>query len=86
LNNCKKHAGKKEACLLIEVKNKRVSMEIKDTGTGFSFTQSEEIPSLGLRSMKERTEALGGRFILLSELGKGTMVRVEMPVTKGESK
>ncbi|KMJ58025.1 histidine kinase [Bacillus sp. LL01] len=86
LNNCKKHAGKKEACLLIDVKNKRVSMEIKDTGAGFSFTQSEEIPSLGLRSMKERTEALGGTFTLLSELGKGTMVRVEMPVTKGEKK
>lgn len=85
LNNCKKHSGKKEACILIEVKNKRVSMEIKDTGTGFSFIQTEELPSLGLRSMKERTEAIGGRFILLSELGKGTMVRVEMPLAKGEN-
>ncbi len=86
LNNCKKHAGKKEACLLMEVKNKKVSMEIKDAGAGFSFTQSEKIPSLGLRSMKERTEARGGTFTVLSELGKGTLVRIEMPVTKGEKK
>ncbi|QFT88159.1 Sensor histidine kinase LiaS [Bacillus sp. THAF10] len=86
LNNCKKHAGIKEACMNIEVKNKHVSMEIIDKGAGFSFTQSKEIPSLGLRSMKERTEALKGKFTVISELGKGTVVRVEMPVTKEENK
>ena len=86
LNNCKKHAGTKDACLNIEVKNKKVTLELIDKGAGFSFHQSEAIPSLGLKSMKERTESLQGKFTVLSELGKGTIVRIEMPVTKEEKK
>ncbi|CAG9621770.1 GAF domain-containing sensor histidine kinase [Sutcliffiella rhizosphaerae] len=84
LNNCKKHSGTKSACIHMEVKNNEVRLEIMDNGNGFSFKQSEVIPSLGLKSMKERTESLKGTFTILSELGKGTIVSIQMPVTKEE--
>lgn len=85
-NNCKKHAGTREAMLRIKIENKRVIFEIEDFGAGFSVDQSEFIPSLGLTSMKERTEAFGGVFTLVSRLGHGTKVQIEMPVKKEEKR
>ncbi|WP_408055249.1 GAF domain-containing sensor histidine kinase [Sutcliffiella halmapala] len=83
-NNCKKHAGTREAMLRIEIENKSVVFEIEDFGAGFSVDPSEFIPSLGLSSMKERTEAFGGIFTIDSRLGQGTKIRIEMPVKKEE--
>lgn len=85
-NNCKKHAGIREAMLRILVENKQVIFEIEDRGAGFSVHESKEIPSLGLRSMKERSEALGGCFSVRSKLGHGTKVRIEMPVKREENR
>ncbi|MGM0837845.1 MAG: GAF domain-containing sensor histidine kinase [Bacillota bacterium] len=85
-NNCKKHAGIRQAMLRIVVENKQVIFEIEDAGAGFSVHDSNEIPSLGLRSMKERSEALGGCFSVWSKLGHGTKVRIEMPVKREENR
>lgn len=80
LNNCKKHAGSKQSKISITVKNKRVIMIIEDAGCGFHYDPKEKIPSLGLASMKERTEMLKGIFTLKSELGRGTKIQVEIPI------
>jgi two-component system, NarL family, sensor kinase len=80
LNNCKKHAGSKHSTICITVKNKKVWMIIKDAGCGFHYDPEETIPSLGLASMKERTEMLKGIFALHSEIGKGTKIQVEIPI------
>ncbi|WP_246939038.1 GAF domain-containing sensor histidine kinase [Bacillus pinisoli] len=79
LNNCKKHAGTKLAFVNIEVKKHLVTMEIKDVGCGFHWVDEEDIPSLGLASMKERTKLLGGAFTLKSQLGVGTSIMVSIP-------
>lgn len=54
-------------------------LEIKDDGQGFD-PQSSFSGHLGLHSMRERTEKLGGRFELSSQPGRGTTVRVWLPV------
>ena len=38
------------------------------------------LPKLGLAGMEERARLLGGNLRLLSELGKGTSIEVEIPV------
>lgn len=80
LNNCKKHANTKKTKIKIEVKNKKVTMEIKDTGCGFYYNSKEKIPSLGLASMKERTEMVNGVFSLFSEIDKGTTITIQIPL------
>jgi two-component system, NarL family, sensor histidine kinase UhpB len=58
-------------------------LEIQDDGQGF------ELPArwihlareghLGLIGARERTEAIGGRFEVLSSPGEGTLVRAVVP-------
>jgi signal transduction histidine kinase len=38
------------------------------------------VPRFGLSTMRERAEAIGSRFILDAEPGKGTRVVVQVPV------
>ncbi len=79
LNNCKKHANTKKAVIEIKVKEKLASMKIKDRGCGFHYTEGEKIPSLGLASMKERAELLGGKLNINSVIGKGTIITILIP-------
>ncbi|MFT4417303.1 GAF domain-containing sensor histidine kinase [Fredinandcohnia humi] len=79
LNNCKKHSGVLKSQIMIRVTSKMVTMKIKDNGCGFHYVEGQKIPSLGLSSMKERSEALKGTFTLASEIGKGTAISIEIP-------
>lgn len=79
--NCKKHSGQLniEIALYTNQKNK-VVMVISDQGAGFQYNEKTKLPSLGLKSMKERVEGLNGHFCLQTEAGKGTMITVTIPV------
>jgi signal transduction histidine kinase len=62
----------------------RVSMCIEDAGIGFDSTQLRSLPGhLGLTSMSERVQALGGTLEIESKPGKGTRVRVELVLSAG---
>jgi two-component system NarL family sensor kinase len=67
-------AGFCKVTLILE--NGNLKMEIRDDGIGLPRTRRHGI---GLDSMRERAEELGGRFELLSS-PKGTQVRAEIPI------
>ncbi|MGG3467257.1 GAF domain-containing sensor histidine kinase [Neobacillus pocheonensis] len=77
--NCKKHSGESSVHLSIHAVENRISLKIKDSGCGFQYDEKKELPSLGLKSMKDRTEALGGSFQIQSETDKGTKIQVTIP-------
>ncbi|HEX2755442.1 MAG TPA: sensor histidine kinase [Candidatus Limnocylindrales bacterium] len=56
-------------------------VEVKDAGAGFDPRQKPGEGHLGLAGMRERTELLGGRFVLESGAGTGTRVRAFLPLT-----
>ncbi len=80
LNNCKKHANTKKSFITLNVSNGQITMEIRDKGCGFHYEPGVALPSLGLISMKERAELHGGTFHLESEVGKGSIVRITIPL------
>jgi two-component system, NarL family, sensor kinase len=79
LANCKKHSQTIEANLWFHASNNEVVMKIKDGGIGFHYEENIEIPSLGLKNLKSRTEALNGQFQLKSKPGSGTEIQVRIP-------
>ncbi|MDZ5473946.1 GAF domain-containing sensor histidine kinase [Bacillus sp. 31A1R] len=79
LANCKKHSGELNITLQFISENQKVKMLISDKGCGFNYDENKELPSLGLKSMKDRTEALGGTFILKSKPGDGTTIEIHIP-------
>jgi two-component system NarL family sensor kinase len=40
------------------------------------------MPGVGLRSMRERAEELGGTLVLEASVGGGTQMRVQLPVQR----
>jgi len=56
----------------------RLALEVRDDGVGF-VAGGPEGPGLGLRSMRSRSEAIGGRLTLQSEPGCGSRLRLELP-------
>jgi len=79
LANCKKHSQTTEANLMFHASKDLVVMTIKDQGCGFLYGENVKIPSLGLKNMKTRTEALNGQFHLKSRPGSGTAIEVRIP-------
>ena len=58
-----------------------VSLMIKDDGQGFQPEQP--LPGhYGLLYMRERAVSCGGRFSVQSQHGRGTEVRVELPIAE----
>jgi two-component system, NarL family, sensor histidine kinase UhpB len=55
-----------------------VSLLVADNGSGFAF--AEEGKGLGLSGMRERALLVGGALEIDSRPGKGTTVKLEVPL------
>jgi signal transduction histidine kinase len=79
LNNVVKHAQAGQVTIRLSRRPELLVLLVADDGRGFDPNQS--FPGhLGLRSMKERCQRIGGRCTLHSAPGKGTLLRVEVPL------
>jgi two-component system, NarL family, sensor kinase len=80
LNNCLKHARATAITVRVATAAAGVTLEITDNGRGFVPELAHESPGIGLSSMHERAEKLGGAVTVISAPGQGTTVRVQMPL------
>jgi signal transduction histidine kinase len=78
LANVVKHARAGSATVRIAAKDDTVLMEVSDDGSGFDPAAVGQ-EHFGLRSMRGRVADLGGRLEVTSALGRGTVLRVEVP-------
>jgi len=53
---------------------------IKDNGKGFLTTGIENKKTLGILGMRERVSLMEGEFKIISTPGKGTEIRVLVPI------
>jgi signal transduction histidine kinase len=87
LGNALRHAGASRVELSLVTRDSLVALRVADDGRGFdpeeAATRSRR---LGLTSMRERTEALGGTLSIDSEPGSGTTVAVEVSIGRGDSR
>lgn len=86
LTNVTEHAQAKNISILIKKQDDTISFSIEDDGLGFDVKKALMKISiergLGLASMKERVQMLGGFFNLCSKEGKGTRVSFRIPIKK----
>lgn len=78
LRNIRKHAAAKNVQIAFVQEHAGVSLMIKDDGKGFNPSQSQP-GHFGLQYMRERAEAYGGTFHVVSTQGHGTEVQVKFP-------
>ncbi len=81
LNNIEKHASATHVTIEIEATPQKLFLTIRDDGRGFSTQRTRGRPrNLGIASMRERTELLGGHLKIKSEADRGTMISVDVPL------
>lgn len=81
LANIRKHSRARQATLTLSYLNDMVLMDVQDDGVGL---QPPSSGSFGLRSMRERVEALGGHMTVESEAGQGTTLAFSLPLYRAE--
>lgn len=75
INNAVKYSEGKNIFLSLQNEHDRVAAEIRDDGKGFDSHRVHE--GNGLNNMKARAGSLNGKFIIDSENGRGTSIRLQ---------
>jgi two-component system NarL family sensor kinase len=75
LTNVVRHAGAR-ACTIRVAMNGNLEIEVSDNGRGLR----EFPPGVGMASMRERANELGGSCSVATAAGGGTLVRAELPL------
>jgi signal transduction histidine kinase len=84
LSNVRKHSRADRAWVVVGQENGALFAAVRDNGAGFDPGAMEraELPRFGLAIMRERAQAVGGRLAIDSVPGKGTSVRIEIPMSR----
>ncbi len=81
LANIARHSKASRAKVWIDRTTEGLKIAVEDNGVGFDLeTEREKPKGLGLRILRQRVRWLGGEMGLQSVPGKGTLVRVTIPV------
>jgi PAS domain S-box-containing protein len=77
ITNVARHSGAREATVTVEL-DREIVLRVFDKGRGFNGGRNA-VNGLGLVSMRERLEALGGHLTVTSHPGRGTIVEASIP-------
>ncbi len=90
LMNVYKHADTDEAEIALRASNGSILFTVSDKGKGFELAPAppltREKSQLGLLSLKERIESIGGRVLIETGRRKGCSIRVTIPYSSGQTK
>lgn len=79
LNNVAVHSGTSKVKLHLGFSAEEIQLTIEDNGKGFDLKKVPE-DRFGLIGMNERATILGGKLTIESSPGKGTSIRVNIPL------
>jgi signal transduction histidine kinase len=83
LNNINKHAEARNSAIRLIAAFPNIILRIEDDGRGFDVRERLALAQLekrmGLRSMEERVNLLGGKMKIHSQPSRGTRIFIEVP-------
>ncbi|MFQ5616385.1 MAG: GAF domain-containing protein [Anaerolineales bacterium] len=86
INNIAEHAQARRVAVNFEFEPDRVSVLVEDDGIGFDLDEVAQSPDmkrgLGLMSMWERMELVGGKVAISPTPGEGTSLDIHVPLPK----
>jgi two-component system, NarL family, sensor kinase len=80
VTNVQRHSGADRCVVLLAREDGDLRIDVSDTGSGLA---PDRRPGVGLSSMRERAEELGGSFEAGDRPGGGTVVQVRLPLDQG---
>jgi signal transduction histidine kinase len=84
LNNILKHSRATEARVEVKQDDSQVQLMVEDNGRGFVWPlkEGERPHGMGLSGIAERVRILGGRLEINSTPGRGTRLKITVPIPK----
>ncbi len=79
LTNVEKHAAASRVAVRLDAQDKRLQLKIRDNGNGLPVRRQSK-PGWGLVNMRERASYVHGKIELESQPGRGTVIKVEIPL------
>jgi signal transduction histidine kinase len=82
VNNIVRHSQASQVVVKIKRNVDEVEILLQDNGTGFRIEPNKDSDrsGFGLTGIKERAKLLDGEASVESEIGKGTVVRINLPI------
>ena len=84
LNNVKKYAHADQVWVRLSICDDQFVAEVEDDGDGFDYEETmatyDQRGSFGLLNFQERASLVNGRCIVRTASGRGTMVRLVVPL------
>lgn len=80
LTNVARHACASHVRIQLKRAGAQLHLQVHDNGCGFDAAQSRVPNRFGLLGMRERARALGGRLLIDSAPGRGTLVELVVPM------
>ena len=77
LTNVARHARAAQVVVSVIRQSNDIELTVSDDGAGAAHVHTAS--GLGLVGMRERVEALGGRFVVETQVGKGFCIRARFP-------
>jgi signal transduction histidine kinase len=81
IHNALVHSDTTRLDVTVGISESHLHARVSDTGRGFSVEEATN--ALGLSSMRERVQLLGGQLRLSSLVGHGTTVEISVPLGRG---
>lgn len=82
LQNSLKHSDCKNIQIKSTYDHDGLALSLEDDGTGFEYPATTGGSGIGISNMKKRADLIGAEFILKSSPGKGTSLKIFIPVEK----
>ena len=82
--NILKHSQARRTEIDLIVRSGVLDLVIKDDGEGFDveeYRKQHDVTKAGLRGIKERVDILNGSFSIESDPGKGTVLKISLPLS-----
>lgn len=90
VTNIRKHAHAENIWISITPRESQLLVGVRDDGRGFDLAQVERSygrrGSLGLFRIQEQADTLGAELAIDSTIGKGTMIKLAVPLTQWEER
>lgn len=81
INNVIKHSEADEASIEVELDKSDITVTVMDNGKGFDYQDLKDQQTFGLKSIASRISTISGLFTVNSVLGKGTRIKLSIPIT-----
>lgn len=86
LSNILRHAEATKAKIILKQDSGYIFLHIADNGQGFDLASADQMKtSYGLKTMRERSEEIGGQFNVRTKVEEGTYIDIRVPMPRQET-